>query len=96
MLILLRILALLSDLSTITTLDSVNLTDPITKTEIYKTLFSLHYGNSPGPDGYNVEFYHLFWNDAGNYLLKVVYYSLSTFPLSCSWWQTYMALIPKN
>ncbi|XP_039133192.1 uncharacterized protein LOC120270234 [Dioscorea cayenensis subsp. rotundata] len=55
--------ALPSNLPTLNNDQQAFLSRHVSKDEIYKTLLALSEGKSPGPDGFNVEFYKIFWND---------------------------------
>lgn len=46
----------------------------VTKEEIFKTLMSLPTWKSTGLDGFNVEFYKIFWDDLGNQLFVPMKY----------------------
>lgn len=64
--------AILDDLHTLTFDQVLSLNKPITKDEIYKTLFSILEGKSPGLDGLNVEFYKFFWDNLGDHLFAAI------------------------
>lgn len=68
----------------------------MTREEIFSTLHFLPLGKSPGPDGFNVEFFKFFWEDLGDYLVKAIsqFFSSSTMPRS--WGKTFVTLIPKK
>lgn len=48
------------------------LTRNVIKIEIYNTLMSLPSSKNPGPDGFNVVFYKLFWHDIEDSLFNVI------------------------
>lgn len=48
--------------------------DFLTREEVRLSVFKLPSGKSPGPDGFNVEFYRFFWPDIGDSLFEVVNY----------------------
>ena len=66
------VLSLPHDLPTLSNDSSVYLVRKVTKSEIFKTLMSLSSGKSPGPDGFNVDFYKFFWNDIQDNLFEAV------------------------
>ena len=70
--------ALLDDLNCITSVEAAYLCKDVTKEEIYDTLRSLPHGKSPGPDGFNVEFYKFFWDDIGDQLVSAIKYFLDS------------------
>lgn len=72
------------------------LTRDITKLEIHQALFSLPFDKSPGPDGFNVEFYRFFWDDIGDHHFDVIRHFFSNSVLPSSWNKTFITLIPKK
>lgn len=72
--------ALPDDLLVLTDSDYSMLTQEIIKNEIHQLLFSLPSGKSPGPYGFNAEFYSFFWEDLGEHLFTVIkYFFISLF-----------------
>lgn len=53
-------------------------------------------GESPGPDGFNAEFYQFFWPDLGDHLFAAINSFFLNSSLASSWGQTFIALIPKK
>ena len=43
---------------------------PVTKQECFTTLNKMSNNNSPGSNGFSVEFYKVFWNDLNDFLLR--------------------------
>lgn len=60
-------LALPNDLPTISAGEGDSLTREVSKKEVYDALKSLPSGKSPGPDGFNTEFFCFFWNEIGDF-----------------------------
>lgn len=44
----------------------------VTKEEIYRIVMDLPTGKSPGPNGFNAEFYQFFWPDLGDHLFATI------------------------
>ena len=44
----------------------------IAKSKIFRALRSTPKGKSPGPNGFNVDFYLFYWNKAGDHLFGAV------------------------
>ncbi|KAJ0976534.1 hypothetical protein J5N97_012008 [Dioscorea zingiberensis] len=63
------------DLPTIDSIDREMLDRPITLAEIYRTLRAMPKGKSPGPDGFNAEFYLFYWD----IIKEQVYSAISQF-----------------
>lgn len=62
--------------------DSSFLIHEVTKEEVYLTILNLPTGKSPGPDGFNIEFYLAFWPMIGDLLfLAVKYFFITLFCL---------------
>lgn len=70
------------------------LTREVTREEIYHIVLDLSSGKSPGPDGYNAEFYKFFQDDIGDHLVSAIKHFFTNFILPNSWGKTYIALIP--
>lgn len=85
-----------SDLSHISYAEALNLIREVTKEEVYSTLFDLPPGKSPGPDGFNVEFFHNFWPIIGDHLFSAVRFFFDRSVLPSSWGKTLIILIPKK
>lgn len=77
--------ALPSDLPTLTNDQQTYLSRPISKDEIYMTLLSLLEGKSPGPNGFNVEFYNFFWNDIEGHLVPAISYFFDKVVVPIAW-----------
>ncbi|GAU37344.1 hypothetical protein TSUD_395250 [Trifolium subterraneum] len=75
--------------------DNCVLTAPITKVEIQQALFQMHPDKSPGPDGFNPDFYQRFWEECSDDIFSVVSTLLERgyFPTSLN--ETNICLIPK-
>ncbi|XP_039134322.1 uncharacterized protein LOC120271710 [Dioscorea cayenensis subsp. rotundata] len=52
-------------------------------------------GKSPGPDGFNVEFYLFYWNILGDHIFKAIAHVFDTAKIPNSWGKTFVFLIPK-
>lgn len=52
---------------------------PMTKTKIYRALWSFSSKKNPGPDRFNVDFYRVFWNVIGNQFFDEINYFFSSF-----------------
>lgn len=63
---------LLSNLPRISNSDAVSLTPEVTKKKIYITILDSPTGKSPGPDGFNAEFYHNFWPITGDQIYEAL------------------------
>lgn len=88
-------MALPIDMCTISDTNKFNLIKPVSKIKVYHTLFFSSFGQEPMPDGFNADFYRLFWRDIGDHLFKAVDYFFKIFSLPRSWNQIYVALILK-
>jgi ribonuclease HI len=66
------------------------------KQELLQTLLDMKRNASPGPDGFNVEFYISTWNWIGDDVCSLVssFYNSATFPAHLN--DTHIALIPKK
>ncbi|XP_039136968.1 uncharacterized protein LOC120274488 [Dioscorea cayenensis subsp. rotundata] len=67
----------------------------VTKDEIFQALLDLPTGKSPGPDGFNVEFYRFYWEDLGDSLVSAIHYFFDNSHLPASWGRTFVTLVPK-
>lgn len=90
------IVALPIDLPHLSDSDAATLTREITKDEVFLTLLDLPPGKSPGPDGFNVEFYQSFWHIIGDQFFSVVQYFFKNSILPNSWGKTFVTLILKK
>src|SRR3954466_2422529 len=79
----------------ISTEDNLFLTAPILKEELYEALIHMHPDKSPGPDGFNPDFYQNFWITCGDdiYSEAKVWLDRVFFPPSLN--NTNICLIPK-
>jgi exonuclease III len=68
----------------------------ITVGECMNAITTTPNGKSPGPDGYPVEFYKMFWNQIGSVLVKSFNYSFNIGQLSVSQRRGVISLIPKD
>lgn len=84
------------DLSALSSANCDSLIKDISNGEIFYALNSLADGKSPGPDGFNVEFFKFFWDDIGDALFDVVRYFFSTAIMPRSLGNTYVTLIRKK
>lgn len=64
--------ALPNDLPLVSPIDCESFIKDVTKLEVFHALQSLSSGKSPGPDGFNFEFYSFFWNDIDDSLFEAV------------------------
>src|SRR3954464_9099762 len=51
----------MDNLVRINDIDSSNLVEPFTEKEVKEVVFKMAHNKSPGPDGFNAEFYQHFW-----------------------------------
>lgn len=77
--------ALPNDLPFISPDDGEMLVRDVTKNEVFLALQSLPSGKSPGPDGFNAEFYQFFWNDIGDPLFEAVKYFFNNSVMPKAW-----------
>lgn len=82
--------ALPQDLNSISASDCVSLTKKITKEEVFTALNSLEEGKSPGPDGFNVEFFKFFWEDIGDPLFLAIKHFFTNVSMPNSWGKTFV------
>lgn len=76
--------------------DSQNLVQPVTPQEIKDVLFTMPSNKSPGPDGFNAEFYKATWDIIGpEFVIAVQAFFVKGF-LSKGVNSTILALIPKT
>ncbi|XP_039116586.1 uncharacterized protein LOC120252479 [Dioscorea cayenensis subsp. rotundata] len=68
----------------------------VSKKEVFDALLSLPTGKSPGPDGFNVEFYRFYWTEIGDLIFAAIRYFFEHSVMPNSWGRTYVALIPKK
>ena len=68
----------------------------ITNDECKIALNSMQNNKSPGSDGLTCEFYKIFWNDIGNYLVDSLNQSFETGKLNPLQTQSIISLIPKK
>lgn len=88
--------ALPRDLPHIFDADAANLIRAVTKEEVYCTIYDLPTGKSPGPDGFNVEFFRNFWSVIGDQLYSSIRFFFDHYVLSSSWGKTYIVLNPNK
>ncbi|KAJ0975083.1 hypothetical protein J5N97_017048 [Dioscorea zingiberensis] len=79
------IVSMPNDLPALTDRYNEILTRPVTPLEIYQTLKSMPKGKSPGPDGFNVEFYLYYWEIVKDSLLSAVSHFFQTTSLPNAW-----------
>ncbi|XP_039135720.1 uncharacterized protein LOC120273142 [Dioscorea cayenensis subsp. rotundata] len=75
--------------------DKDELIKPVTKGEVFRTLRSMSRGKSPGPDGFNAEFYLFYWNILGDHIFKAITHFFDTAKIPNSWGKTFVVFIPK-
>ena len=68
---------------------------PITEHECLQAIFQLANNRSPGPDGFAVEFYKVFWEDIKRPCMECLKYSISTKQLFPSQYEGIITLLPK-
>lgn len=68
----------------------------VTCEEIYRVVLDLPSSKSPGPNGFNAEFYQFFRNDIGDQLVPAIECFFGNFVIPSSWGKTFIALIPKK
>lgn len=91
-----NILELLPDnIPSLSDADSLFLIREVTKEEVYLTILDLPSGKSPGPDGFNIEFYRAFWPVIGDQFFLAVKYFFDNCFMPSSWGKTSITLIPK-
>lgn len=76
--------------------DAANLIKEVSKLEVFEALQSLLKGKSPGPDGFNAEFFRFYWNEIGDSVVSAVRYFFNNNVMPCSWGRTHIALFPKS
>ncbi|XP_039146767.1 uncharacterized protein LOC120284004 [Dioscorea cayenensis subsp. rotundata] len=64
--------ALPHDLPTLTDIDGIILTKDVSRDEVFSALNELPSRKSPGPDGFNAEFYKFFWPVLGDRLFEAI------------------------
>ena len=69
---------------------------PLTKSEVYRTILSMNLNKSPGFDGLPIEFYIVFWNVIYDILLNSYNYSFENGLLSLSQRNGVITLLPKK
>lgn len=88
--------ALPNDLPLVSPIDCESLIKDVTKLEVFHALQSLSSGKSPGPDGFNSEFYSFFRNDIGDSLFEAVNHFFNNSVIPNAWGRTFIAFIPKK
>jgi len=76
--------------------ESNNLERPIDYAEITKTLKNMNNDKCPGSSGFTVNFYKVFWNQIGHFVLRTINYSLEERCLSITQKQGIIICIPKE
>lgn len=71
------------------------LTAPISDLEVYRVLKSMKRNKSPGPDGFNVNFFIHCWDSIGEDFTKAVQFFFSTCRMPKGFNSTAISLIPK-
>ena len=69
---------------------------PVTKQECLTALLKMSNNNSPGLDGFSVEFYKFFWNDLNDLLLQRYQFSYDAGVLIDTQRESIIILIPKR
>lgn len=87
--------ALPNDLPLVSSVECESLIKEVTKVEVLHALQSLPSGKSPGPDGFNTEFYCFFWDVIGDSLFEAVSHFFKNSVIPNAWGRTFIALIPK-
>ncbi|XP_039125466.1 uncharacterized protein LOC120261592 [Dioscorea cayenensis subsp. rotundata] len=85
-----------NDLPQLSDMDCAFLTREVTREEVRLSVFELPLGKSPGPDGFNAEFYRFFWADIEDSLFEAVNHFFTNSTMPNSWGKSYIALIPKK
>ena len=75
--------------------DRLRLESPITKDEIKKAIWSLHPDKAPGPDGFPICFYRVFWFLVKKYLMCLISW-MEKGNMRGATNSTFLALIPKE
>ncbi|XP_039138822.1 uncharacterized protein LOC120276159 [Dioscorea cayenensis subsp. rotundata] len=88
--------ALPDDLPCLSSVDCDFLSREVSREEIHMTVLDLPSGKSPGPDGFNAEFYKFFWADIGDQLTDAIQYFFANSIMPFSWGKTFISLIPKK
>jgi len=68
---------------------------PISNEEIFSTLSSMKKNKSPGPDGFNVNFFLACWNTVGEDFLNAAHYFFKTWRMPSGLNSTAITLVPK-
>ena len=68
----------------------------ITLTELLSALKRMKNGKSPGSDGYTVEFFKVFWNEIGEFILRSINYGYSNGEMSITQKLGIITCIPKG
>lgn len=76
------------DIPKLSNAERSSLISEVTKEEVYLTILDLPPGKSPGPDGFNIEFYRTFWPVIGNHLFLAIKYFFDNSVLPSSWGNT--------
>lgn len=88
--------ALPANLPSISDSVAASLIREVTIEEVYSTILDLPAGKSPGPDGFNSEFYQNFWPIIGDCLYAAIQFFFANSSIPTSWGKTFVTLIPKK
>ena len=76
--------------------DSKSIEGGITIAEALEALKKMENSKSPGSDGFSIEFYKIFWNDLGTFLVRSINDSYSRGEMSVTQRQGVITCIPKE
>ena len=82
-------------LPTINEIQKTQCDTAITEYECLQAISQLANNRSPGPDGFAVEFYKVFWEDIKRPFMECLKYSISTNQLCPSQYEGIITLLPK-
>lgn len=63
----------IDDIPQVTEHENALLTSSFTEQEVMDAVFQMEHNKSPGPDGFAVEFYQVFWEIIKKYLLALLH-----------------------
>ena len=73
----------------------INLCQPFKETDIRQALFSIPNFKSPGPDGFNSDFYKASWEHTGNMVCQVIQEFFRNRELPSFYGETKLVMLPK-